>query len=1177
LCQNTQALSPSITFSVGGGATGATVSGLPTGLNGSFSAGTFTIAGTPTQTGTFNYTVSTTGMTPCAAATATGTITVNPGPTIALTSAAGSNNQTRCISTALSPNITYSVGGSATGAIVSGLPTGVSGSFSGGTFTISGTPNVSGTFNYTVTTSGGSCGTVSANGTITVSPAPSAAAAGTDINTANCATSATLAATAPTSGTGQWTCTSGCTGVTFSGASSPTSTVNGLTPGTPTTLTWTVSTPGCTASTDQVVVTSPTGPGCAVYCSPTGITPSSTAYGQITNVSFNTINNTTTGANVGFQNFFPSQVTTVSGGASYTLSVSGTSTAGGTPYALQPNCVMAYFDFDGDGGFSDPGEAIPVGSFSNSTTANQTISTNVTIPASTITGFNLPFIVEVLQGACPMSNPCPATGNGQAEQYGIFLLACTTTPANAGPDQTLGSCVNTSTLAATAVNTAAGEIGYWSLLSGNAQLSNMNDPTASVSVLGPSVITLQWTVQSGQSGCPDLTDQMTITTLNLPTAPNAGSDFTTCLSTTSLTGNAPGAGETGLWTVAPTGPTFSAPSSASTNVSGMTVGTTYTFTWTISNAVPCSTSENVVVTTVPSLSANAGPNLASCTGTEINFQGVAPTAGTGTWTGTTGVISSPNSPTSSLNAVNIPGTYTYTWTVSALGCANAVDQMQIVYTFCDPDLDVVTCGVPLTFSDPGGTTGNYSNNEHFVQKYCPSTPGQVIQANFTSVTMATAADHIIVLDGADYTSPIIDDFYSLGTIGNGTSSIIVSNSADGCLTFIFMSNGSGVAAGWQATISCVPPPASQTNVPQCDESNCLGGCLRTLCSLTDQVVFQGNGIGSEELNSVDGGCLAAGEQCSNWFLLNPTSISTGNTSGTLSMNMFVNSGQDQDYAVWEAYAPNLNCPAMTGDSPIRCNFAGSSDQGTGFNTTLDPTYASFDASLTITQNQINNGVYYIILVNTYNPGGSCPQPTVDITFGGDINLGCDPPIPLGSNFISFHGEEEERYNFLMWETLNDEKVAYYMLERSEKGNDWEYVGVVHSNFSTEGGQYSMYDNMPYTPFTYYRIKQVNIDGESEYTQIISVSRMSPDQNWVSNLIPNPATSEFSFQYQGKNFSQPLNVNIYNNVGQLVYSEEHNVENKAAITIGTDHLRNGTYQVMFLQGDNKMMKRLTVVK
>jgi hypothetical protein len=106
---------------------------------------------------------------------------------------------------------------------------------------------------------------------------------------------------------------------------------------------------------------------------------------------------------------------------------------------------------------------------------------------------------------------------------------------------------------------------------------------------------------------------------------------------------------------------------------------------------------------------------------------------------------------------------------------------------------------------------------------------------------------------------------------------------------------------------------------------------------------------------------------------------------------------------------------------------------------------------------------------------------------------------------------------------------------------------------------------------------VNIDGESEYTQIISVSRMSPDQNWVSNLIPNPATSEFSFQYQGKNFSQPLNVNIYNNVGQLVYSEEHNVENKAAITIGTDHLRNGTYQVMFLQGDNKMMKRLTVVK
>ncbi len=155
-----------ITYSVGGSGTGATVLGLPAGVIGSYALGVFTISGTPTVSGIFNYTVTTTG--PCAQATANGTITVNPNSTIALTSAVGTNAQLVCISTAIA-NITYSVGGSGTGATVLGLPTGVIGTYALGVFTISGTPTASGTFNYTVTTTG-PCVQATANGSITVTP-----------------------------------------------------------------------------------------------------------------------------------------------------------------------------------------------------------------------------------------------------------------------------------------------------------------------------------------------------------------------------------------------------------------------------------------------------------------------------------------------------------------------------------------------------------------------------------------------------------------------------------------------------------------------------------------------------------------------------------------------------------------------------------------------------------------------------------------------------------------------------------------------------------------------------------------------------------------------------------------------------------------------------------------------
>jgi hypothetical protein len=164
-----------ITYNIGGGATSATVTGLPTGVTGVYNAGVVTISGTPTVSGNFSYTVTTVG--PCINPSLGGTINVGANSTITLTSAAATTNQTRCINNAIT-NITYSIAGGATSATVTGLPTGVTGVYSAGVFTISGTPTVSGTFNYTVTTVGpcvnnslGGSILVNANSTIALSSA----------------------------------------------------------------------------------------------------------------------------------------------------------------------------------------------------------------------------------------------------------------------------------------------------------------------------------------------------------------------------------------------------------------------------------------------------------------------------------------------------------------------------------------------------------------------------------------------------------------------------------------------------------------------------------------------------------------------------------------------------------------------------------------------------------------------------------------------------------------------------------------------------------------------------------------------------------------------------------------------------------------------------------------------
>jgi hypothetical protein len=93
------------------------------------------------------------------------TIVVAPPPTIALVS--GSTNQSIYDNAAIAA-VKYTTT-NATGVTISGHPTGVTGLWSAGVYTLTGTPTVNGTFNYTVTTTNSAgCPNASATGQIFV-------------------------------------------------------------------------------------------------------------------------------------------------------------------------------------------------------------------------------------------------------------------------------------------------------------------------------------------------------------------------------------------------------------------------------------------------------------------------------------------------------------------------------------------------------------------------------------------------------------------------------------------------------------------------------------------------------------------------------------------------------------------------------------------------------------------------------------------------------------------------------------------------------------------------------------------------------------------------------------------------------------------------------------------------
>ena len=159
LCINT-ALS-AITHTTSGAATGiGTATGLPAGVTAAWASNTITISGTPTASGTFNYTIPVNG---CGGTVnATGTITVNP----ALVAGAASATPTVPINV-LMTNVTHSTTNVTSIGTPTGLPPGVTAAWAANTITISGTPTASGTFAYTIPLVG-TCGNANATGTVTV-------------------------------------------------------------------------------------------------------------------------------------------------------------------------------------------------------------------------------------------------------------------------------------------------------------------------------------------------------------------------------------------------------------------------------------------------------------------------------------------------------------------------------------------------------------------------------------------------------------------------------------------------------------------------------------------------------------------------------------------------------------------------------------------------------------------------------------------------------------------------------------------------------------------------------------------------------------------------------------------------------------------------------------------------
>ena len=121
------------------------------------------------------------------------------------------------------------------------------------------------------------------------------------------------------------------------------------------------------------------------------------------------------------------------------------------------------------------------------------------------------------------------------------------------------------------------------------------------------------------------------------------------------------------------------------------------------------------------------------------------------------------------------------------------------------------------FYDSGGPAGWYSDNEIDTVTFCSSNSTSIRFEFNASKFKVKAGDTLYVYDGPNTSSPLIGKY-------SETSVPVNFNSSGTCLTFKFISDNLFTRAGWEAYISCCPPPVTTPIIPS-DDYKCAGSTV----------------------------------------------------------------------------------------------------------------------------------------------------------------------------------------------------------------------------------------------------------------------------------------------------------------------------------------------------------------
>lgn len=205
-----------------------------------------------------------------------------------------------------------------------------------------------------------------------------------------------------------------------------------------------------------------------------------------------------------------------------------------------------------------------------------------------------------------------------------------------------------------------------------------------------------------------------------------------------------------------------------------------------------------------------------------------------------------------------------------------------------------------------------------------------------------------------------------------------------------------------------------------------------------------------------------------------------------------------------------------------------------------------------------------------------PNPSLNRVWSLVNNISPMGPLPLPIELVDFRGKYINNQSVLSWVTASEKDNDYFILERSEDAREFTQIGKIDgAGNSNSFLNYQFIDIKPINKVAYYRLKQVDFDGQFSNSNVIALRDVKSFGNQFLNLYPQPASTDVFIEQglfiNGETFS----VEIFNNLSALVQKDLHTSDESGKLVVHLSNLEQGMYMLRISDGVHQLTKPLII--